>query len=169
MSVAFRRESDEEHLEPKFELPIPAGPNRVTARGLALIGQRIAELRAELEAELARTRESDPGDPAAPSETDRAALQRDLRYWTTRQITAELAPVPSGDKVEFGTEVRVRLNGRLRTFRIVGDDEADPAAGLLSFNAPLSRAMLGAEVGDVLPFGDREEAIKVVGIEVAGE
>ena len=37
MSVAFRRESDEEHLEPKFELPIPPGPNLVTARGLALI------------------------------------------------------------------------------------------------------------------------------------
>jgi len=30
MSVAFRRESDEEHLEPKFELPVPPGPNFVT-------------------------------------------------------------------------------------------------------------------------------------------
>ena len=40
MSVAFRRDSDEEHLEPKFELPIPSGPNLVTARGLALIGAR---------------------------------------------------------------------------------------------------------------------------------
>ena len=37
MSVAFRRDSDEEHLEPKFELPVPVGPNLVTARGLALI------------------------------------------------------------------------------------------------------------------------------------
>ena len=37
MSVAFRREGDDEHLEPKFEIPIPPGPNLVTARGAALI------------------------------------------------------------------------------------------------------------------------------------
>ena len=42
MSVAFRRESDEEHLEPKFELPFPPGPNLVTPRGLALIEGRNA-------------------------------------------------------------------------------------------------------------------------------
>ena len=44
MSVAFRRESDDEHLEPKFEIPIPPGPNLVTARGLAMIGQRVSDL-----------------------------------------------------------------------------------------------------------------------------
>ena len=161
MSVAFRRDSDEEHLEPKFELPIPAGPNRVTARGLRLIATRIAAL----EAELAGTDDA----AAIPNPVEVAGLQRDLRYWHTRQITAELAPVPSGDKVELGTEVRVRLNGSPRTFRIVGDDEADPAAGLISFNAPLSRAMLGAEVREVLAFGDVEEAIEVVGITVGGK
>lgn len=48
MSVAFRRDSDEEHLEPRFELPIPAGPNLVTARGLALIEGAIAELEGKL-------------------------------------------------------------------------------------------------------------------------
>ena len=42
MSVAFRRESDEEHLEPKFEQPIAPGPNLVTARGLRLLGERVA-------------------------------------------------------------------------------------------------------------------------------
>ena len=47
MSVAFRREGDEEHLEPKFELPIPPGPNLVTARGAALIGQRVVEIEAQ--------------------------------------------------------------------------------------------------------------------------
>src|SRR5688572_10242113 len=67
MSVAFRRESDEEHLEPKFELPIPAGPNLVTARGLQLIEERIAEL----EASIAHS-----NDPAKIG-----SLQRDLSYW----------------------------------------------------------------------------------------
>jgi len=151
MSVAFRRESDEEHLEPKFELPIPTGPNLVTARGLALIEARIAELEAGL---------AGLDDPA-----EVATVQRDLRYWNTRRITAELAPAPAGDKVEFGTRVRVLLNGKPKTLAIVGDDEAEPAKGLLSFNAPLSRAMLGAEVGDVLPFGGVADAIEILAIE----
>ena len=155
MSVAFRRESDEEHLEPKFELPIPAGPNLVTTRGLALIAERIAEI----EARIAKS-----NDEAA-----KTALQRDLRYWKTRQITAEVAPVPRGDRVEFGTEVRILLNGKPKTFSIVGDDEADPASGLLSFNAPLSRAMLGAEAGDILPFGNASDAIEIVEIAARGQ
>ncbi len=152
MSVAFRRESDEEHLEPKFELPLPAGPNLVTARGLALIEERIADLEARLGVE----------DPAVVTE-----IQRDLRYWNTRRITAELAPVPAGDKVEFGTQVSILMNGSQRTLRIVGDDEAEPASGLLSFNAPLSRAMLGAEAGELLPFGGVADAIEIVVIEIA--
>ena len=150
MSVAFRRDGDEEHLEPKFEIPIPPGPNRVTARGLQLIGDRIAALEAQLAL---------PGDE--PSLT---ALKRDLRYWQTRQITAELMPVPGGDRVEFGTTVTFRLNGKQRVLSIVGDDEADPAAGLVSFSAPLARAMIGSEVGELLPFGDKDDAIEVLGI-----
>ena len=152
MSVAFRRESDEEHLEPKFELPIPAGPNLVTARGLRLIEDRVASLQASI---------AHAGNPAAI-----ASLQRDLRYWQTRQVTADLAPLPSGAKVEFGTEVRFTLNGKPRTLRIVGDDEAAPAAGLISFNAPLSRAMLGAQAGELLPFGDVEDAIEILSVDV---
>lgn len=154
MSVAFRRESDEEHLEPKFELPIPAGPNMVTARGLRLIGERVADLKAGI---------AHADDPARL-----ASLQRDLRYWQTRQATADLAPRPSGAKVEFGTNVRFALNGSTRTLRIVGDDEAAPAAGLISFNAPLSRAMLGAQAGDLLPFGDVEDAIEILRVDVPG-
>lgn len=156
MSVAFRRESDEEHLEPKFELPIPPGPNLVTARGMALIGERIAALEAQIAA-------ADPAD-----ETARAALQRDLRYWKARPSTATLAPAPSGRRVEFGVAVTIDLRGTEKAFRIVGDDEADPAAGLLSFNAPLARAMMGAEPGDLLPFGGEDDAIEVLEIAVPG-
>ena len=155
MSVAFRRESDEEHLEPRFELPIPPGPNLVTERGLALIGERIAALEA--------------GNAAAADEAARAAVQRDLRYWTARQLSAELAPLPAGDKVEFGVTVKIRLRGTEKTYRIVGDDEADPAAGLLSFNAPLARAMLGAEPGDLLPFAGEDDAIEIVAIAVPAD
>lgn len=156
MSVAFRREGDDEHLEPKFEIPIPPGPNRVTARGLALIGERVTELEA-LIAGMADAAEDDPQLKAA---------KRDLRYWQTRQITAELVPPPSGDTVDFGTRVTFRLNGRKRSLSIVGDDEADPANGLISFSAPLARAMMGAEVGEVLEFGGRDDAIEVLSIAV---
>ena len=155
MSVAFRRESDEEHLEPRFELPIPAGPNLVTARGLALIDERIAALEATL--------------VGADDPVELATIQRDLRYWNTRRITAELAPVPAGDRVELGTRVKVMLNGKPRSFELVGDDQAAPASGLISFNAPLSRAMLGAEVGDLLPFGEVAEAIEILAIAVADD
>jgi transcription elongation GreA/GreB family factor len=155
MSVAFRRDSDEEHLEPKFELPIPAGPNLVTAQGLALIASRIATLETEL--------------TSATDEAVIATFKRDLRYWHTRQITAELAPVPAGDRVELGVRVRVLLNGAPRTFELVGDDQADPAAGLISFSAPLARAMIGTEVGDVLPFNGVADGLEILAIDVVGD
>jgi transcription elongation GreA/GreB family factor len=150
MSVAFRRESDEEHLEPKFEIPLPPGPNLVTARGLALIHAKVAALEAEL---LALT-----------DEAERKRAERALRYWHTRAATAQLVEPPTGDRVEFGCVVRFRLDGKERSMTIVGDDEADPAASLISFSAPLARAMMEGEVGDVLPFQGREDAIEIVAI-----
>lgn len=154
MSVAFRREGDDEHLEPKFEIPIPPGPNLVTARGLALIGARVTELEAQIATLLA-------GDA---EESAVKAAQRDLRYWQTRQVTAELVPAPSGETVEIGTRVTFTLNGKERVLGIVGDDEADPAAGLVSFSAPLARALMGAEAGDLLDFGGKDDAIEVLSI-----
>ena len=152
MSVAFRREGDDEHLEPRFEIPIPPGPNLVTARGKALMDERVRALVAMLESPM--------------SETDAAAAKRDLRYWQTRQITAEVMPQPAGDTVEFGTTVSFSLNGKARTLSIVGSDEADGAGDLLSFTAPLARALLGAEPGDLLPFGGKEAAIEVLAIRI---
>jgi len=153
MSVAFRRDGDEEHLEPKFELPVPAGPNLVTSRGLELIEATIGALQKDL--------------AIATEDTAIAAIKRDLRYWQSRQITAEVPPPADGSKVEFGVTVRFLLNGKPKCFRLVGDDEADPASGMISFKSPLAQAILGAEVGDILPFGNAEEAIHVVAIEAA--
>lgn len=152
MSVAFRRESDEEHKEPKFELPIPAGPNLVTARGLALIDERIAALDASI--------------AAGVSEEEIAQAKRELRYWSTRKTTAELAPLPNGDEVAFGTVVTIRLNGAMRTFAVVGDDEADPSGGSVGISAPLVRAVLGACVGERVAFAGREDAIEVIQIDI---
>lgn len=155
MSVAFRREGDDEHLEPRFEIPIPPGPNRVTPRGLARIAARVAELQADLAA-LRRQ------DDAAESVK---AAERDLRYWQTREITAEVVAEPGGETVEIGTIVRFRLNGAERELEIVGDDEADPAAGLIAYSAPLARAMMGAETGEAVDLGERAEAIKIMAVQ----
>ena len=145
MSVAFRRESDEEHKEPRFELPIPPGPNLVTQRGLALIEARVAALE------------------SAASDSEEA--RRDLRYWRTRLATARLAPAPAEGEIGIGTRVRFGLNGAVRTIDIVGGDEADPAGGRIAFSAPLAQAMIGAGAGDRLPFGGRDDAIVVQAIE----
>lgn len=152
MSVAFRRESDEEHLEPKFEIPIPPGPNLVTTRGLRLTKEKVAELEGLL--------------PALTDEQAIAAKRRELRYWRTRLATAQLAPTPDGGTVEFGCTVTFRHNGKTRVITIVGDDEAEPAKGLLSFAAPLSRALMEAEPGETVAFGGKAEAIEVLKVEV---
>ncbi|ABQ71181.1 GreA/GreB family elongation factor [Rhizorhabdus wittichii] len=155
MSVAFRRESDDEHLEPKFELPIPPGPNLVTERGAALIAARVAELEAAIEAAVA----------AKATEEQLKSLKRDLRYWTTRHATMEIQPPADGDEAAFGTRVRYRLNGQEKAVAIVGDDEADPAAGLVSFSSPLARALIGAGEGDFADFAGKADAIEVLGVE----
>ena len=155
MSVAFRRESDEEHLEPKFERPIPPGPNLVTRRGLALIGATIAELEGAL--------------AAAENDETRAPIQRDLRYWRTRRATAEIAPPPAADVVGIGSRVTYRLAGKDQVAIITGTDEADPVGGRIGFLSPLARALIGAEPGERVDFNGRAEAIEVVATETAAE
>ncbi len=151
MSVAFRRESDEEHKEPKFELPLPPGPNMVTARGLALIEAKVAELEAVIAS----------GGEAEVLE----GLKRELRYWNTRRTTAQIAPVPEEGVVGIGSRVRIRMAGKERVIDIVGHDEADPSADRLSFQAPLAKALIGAEEGEKVDFAGKMGAIEIVGIE----
>ena len=150
MSVAFRRESDEEHKEPRFELPIPTGPNWVTPRGLALIDARLAGLEAAI--------------GAAVDDAEREGLNRELRYWRTRHATAAIAPSPAPGEAGIGSRVTFRLGDASRAITIVGHDEADPVAGNLAFDAPLARALIGAGPGERVDFGGRAEAIEVLGV-----
>ena len=153
MSVAFRRESDEEHLEPKFERPIAPGPNLVTPRGLALIGAKVVELEAAV---------------ADAATEDRDAVLRELRYWHTRQTTAEVVASAAEGEVGIGSTVTYRLNGVERSVEIVGGDEADPAAGKIGYQAPLARALIGAEVGERVDFAGKDEAIEVIAVSTSG-
>ena len=155
MSVAFRREQDDEHLEPKFELPIPPGPNLVTARGFALIEARLAEVEARLVPEL--------------TEEERKKVLRDARYWRHQFTSAAVVPVPDGETVAIGTVVTIDQDGKQRTIEIVGHDEADPQAGRLVFSAPLARALIGAQVGDEVEFPAPGKVVRVAGIAVRGD
>ncbi len=146
MSVAFRRESDEEHLEPKFAIPLPAGANIVTPNGMLLLQAKVAEWNEAV--------------AGAPDEDSRKKAERDLAYWNTRLSTARVADPPAHDVVGIGSTVTFSLKGKTRTLRIVGHDEADPAAGSISFAAPLAKAMIGSGSGDIVDFGD--EVIEVI-------
>ena len=152
MSVAFRRDSDEEHKEPRFELPLPPGLNLVTQRGYDLIKARTEELEAAV-----RT---------AANDEQRAELQRDLRYWRIRLATAQVAPVPSGDAVAFGTRVPIEEPGRLRSLTLVGHDEAQPASGIIAFASPIGQALMGAEAGEDVTVRPGQ-AVRIVSVEPA--
>jgi transcription elongation GreA/GreB family factor len=148
LSVAFRRESDEEHKEPRFELPIPPGRNVVTARGLAAIENKVSALEAGL--------------ATAADDAARDVLRRELRYWQTRRVTAEVAPLPPADEVAIGSRVLIRVAGKPRTVEIVGGDEGDAMLGRIPYAAPLAQAVIGASPGDRVDFGGVAEAIEVV-------
>ena len=89
-------------------------------------------------------------------------VQRDIRYYQERierAIVIDLASQPR-DKVAFGAVVTtVDDDDQERRFTIVGEDEADPSAGKISWVSPLASALVGASVGDTVvwkrPAGDK--------------
>ena len=46
-----------------------------------------------------------------------------------------------------------RNDGRRQTWRIVGEDEADPANGSISYVSPVARALMGKKIGDLVEVG----------------
>ena len=158
MSRAFVKEDDQAGAAPLPDRPISPQRNLVTRRGLQLIERKVAQHQAD----LAR----------ASAAADREAIaraSRELRYWRARLDSAELVePDPQIGRLVFGTMVTVRReDGSEASFRIVGEDEADPAAGRIAWTAPVARALLGGEPGDLraLPTGE----VEIVSIATAPE
>jgi transcription elongation GreA/GreB family factor len=152
MSRAFVRERDgDEPPEAPAETPVSEHRNLVTRRGRSL-----------LEAELARL-ELALADAAADRAT-LARLARDRRYVLRRLSSAEvveLVQAAAGEpvRVAFGSAVTLGLaDGRTVTWRIVGEDEADPAHGRIAWVAPVAGRLVGLAAGDevVLPAGPAE-------------
>jgi len=160
MSVAFTREESAETAA-AVELPdrpISPHPNLVTQSGLKALDAAMAAARAAYHA-------GQQIEDLSERRRAVAAASRDVRYFAERVRSAQLMPDPvERDTVAFGSRVTfVRDDGRPQTFRIVGEDEADPRAGSISYVSPVARALIGATVGDRVVVGDHE--IEVLGVE----
>jgi transcription elongation GreA/GreB family factor len=153
MSVAFTRE-DSAETAAEIDLPersISQQPNVVTQAGLDQLTKALAEARALYAAARLIEDANDRRRASAPA-------LRDLRYFANRLETAQLVAAPTGcDTVAFGSRVTfVRDDGRRQTFQIVGEDEAEPREGTISYVSPVARALLGKSVGDVITLGDQD-------------
>jgi transcription elongation GreA/GreB family factor len=137
--------------------PISPEPNLVTEAGLAGLEAQLAVARAAVEA-------ASVIEDVNERRRQSAGPLRDMRYFSERVRTAQLMPRPaSTDSVAFGSTVRFsRDDGKVQTYRIVGEDEADPKAGSISYIAPVARALLGRAVGDVVSLG--EHALEILAI-----
>ena len=145
MAVAFTREEDYESQAANLpDRPVSLHPNLVTASGLAAIEAELAAARGAYTAA-----QTDGGISA--DRTAMARATRDLRYWSARRASAQLTePADESGKVQFGrTVVFEREDGRRQTYRIVGEDEADPTKGSVSYVSPLAAALLGKSVCDL--------------------
>lgn len=154
MSRAFVREQDGAELEELPDRLISEHANLVTPEGLK-----------QIEAEVRRLTEAHAAARAAEDRAQIAATARDLRYWSARQQTADVVKRPAdAAHVHFGSTVTIeRADGRRQTFRIVGEDEANPSKGSVPYVSPLARALSGKSVGDVVRMGSDEiEVLEIV-------
>lgn len=180
VSKAFTREdgTDTPVVVPA-RAPLPPGvANYVTPRGLGLLraelAQRHAEHMALTQAAVGRPSAANSVSPAAPVDPTAIAVSAARLAELERRIAQAVLVDKSGsaknlpqDEVRFGAQVTVRSeSGALRTYRLVGVDEADGTQGLVAFIAPLSRALLGRRLGEAVtlktPRG--EEELEIVGV-----
>lgn len=160
MSRAFVKEEDNIADEVP-ELMHSPHPNYVTPRGLADLNRQLEEIDAAL-TELGRPVAGAVGsDGKLVDRQQRAVLERNLRYVrerVSRAILVDLKAQPR-DHVAFGAMVEtVDDDDQKRRFEIVGEDEADPAKGRLSWVSPLALTLSDAAIGDIVtwkrPAGD---------------
>ena len=157
MSVAFvKEESAETAAETQLpDRPVSPHPNLVTETGLKALERQLQEAKEAYEAANAI-------EDINERRRQLAGPVRDLRYLAERLRTAQLVPAPAtNDAVAFGSTVTFnRDDGRVQTYRIVGEDEADPKAGSISYVSPVARLLMGKAVGVVVTMGGQELEIE---------
>lgn len=159
MSVAFTKEESAETAAETLlpDRAVSPHPNLVTKAGLTALEAQMHEARVAYEAAATI-------DDVNEKRRQQAGPLRDVRYLSERLRTAQLMPEPASNEiVAFGSTVTFsRDDGRVQKYRIVGEDEADPKAGSISYVAPVARILMGKAVGDLVTVGDQE--LEVVAI-----
>ena len=155
MSRAFVKENDLEHAGIDIpERPLSDEPNYVTLNGLKLLNKKIGVLRIDRE-----NLKQQKDDSIIKQKI--AAVERDMRYYAAR-IESAILTIPKEEDIStvlFGAKVTVKdENGKISTFEIVGEDEADILQGKVSYLSPLAEALIGSKIGDEVtwekPIGD---------------
>lgn len=145
MSVAFTKEESFETASETVlpDRPISPHPNLVTAAGLTALQSQLDTAREAYEA-------AQKVEDVNERRRQAAIPLRDMRYLAERVRTALVVADPvSADSIAFGSTVTFsRADGRVQTYRIVGEDEADPKAGSISYVSPIARLLLGKVAGD---------------------
>ena len=156
MSVAFTKEDSAETASETLlpDRPVSPHPNLVTEAGLKALESQLQQAREAYET-------AQKIDDVNERRRQAAIPLRDARYLAERVRTAQVMPDPaSTDTVAFGSTVTFkRADGRVQTYRIVGEDEADPKAGSISFVSPVARLLIGKAVGDEVGASGQELVI----------
>jgi transcription elongation GreA/GreB family factor len=164
LSVAFTKEDSAETASEALlpDRPISPHPNLVTEAGLKALEFQLQQARKAYEA--ASTIED-----VNERRRQAATPLRDARYLAARVRTAQLIPDPASvDVVAFGNTVTFkRGDGRVQKYRIVGEDEADPKAGSISFVSPVAKLLMGKAVGDIVGAADQEIEIMAIALKQA--
>lgn len=159
MSVAFTKEDSAETASETLlpDRPVSPHPNLVTAAGLQALELQLRQAR---EAHETAQKIEDVNERRRQA----AVPLRDARYFAARVRTAQVVADPTSSvTVAFGSTVTFRRDdGRIQTYRIVGEDEADPKAGSISFVSPVAQSLMGKAVGDVVGAAGQELEIMAI-------
>jgi transcription elongation GreA/GreB family factor len=153
LSVAFTKEDSAETASETLlpDRPVSPHPNLVTEAGLKALESQLQQARAAYET-------AQKIEDVNERRRQAAVPLRDARYFAARVRTAQIVADPASiDIVAFGgTVVFRRDDGRIQQYRIVGEDEADPKTGSISFVSPVARSLMGKAVGDVVGASGQE-------------
>jgi transcription elongation GreA/GreB family factor len=152
LSVAFTKEDSAETASEILlpDRPVSPHPNLVTEAGLRALELQLHQAREAYET-------AQKIEDVNERRRQAAAPLRDVRYFAARVRTAQVITNPLTDTVAFGSTVTFRRHdGRVQKYRIVGEDEADPKTGSISFVSPVARILMGKAVGDVVGTADQE-------------
>jgi transcription elongation GreA/GreB family factor len=153
MSVAFTKEDSAETASETLlpDRPVSPHANLVTEAGLKALESALQQAREAYET-------AQKIEDVNERRRQAAIPLRDARYFAARVRTAQVVATPSStDIVHFGSTVTFRRDdGRVQKYHIVGEDEADPKAGSISYVSPVARSLMGKAVGDVVGASGQE-------------